>query len=190
MNKFKLIALFGESSAGKDSIQHWLERKFKNVHGMVSYTSRPPRDYEVEGREYHFISQEDFKKLIAENKMLEYTCFNDWYYGTNINELQKDKINVGVFNPQGIQNLLVHSDTIDILPVWIQAPEKERLLRSFSREKNPNYTEICRRFLSDQKDFSNINFEYEIFLNDKYCDNYYGFLNRPKIAEFIKDKND
>ena len=186
MDRIKLLALFGESSAGKDSIQHWLERKLKNIHGMVSYTSRPPRDYEIEGREYHFISQEEFEKLIVENKMLEHTCFNNWYYGTYINELQKGKINVGVFNPQGIRNLLSHSDTIDILPVWIQAGEKERLLRSLNREQNPNCTEICRRFLTDQKDFANIEFEHEIFLNDKENGEYYGFLNRPKILNFIE----
>lgn len=186
MSKIKLLALFGESSAGKDSIQHWLERKLKNIHGMVSYTSRPPRDYEIEGREYHFISQEEFEKLIVENKMLEHTCFNNWYYGTYINELQKGKINVGVFNPQGIRNLLSHSDTIDILPVWIQAGEKERLLRSLNREQNPNCAEVCRRFLADQKDFANIEFEHEIFLNDKENREYYGFLNRPKILNFIE----
>ena len=186
MDKIKLLALFGESSAGKDSIQCWLERKLKNIHGMVSYTTRPPRDYEIEGREYHFISQEEFEKLIVENKMLEHTCFNNWYYGTCIDELQKDKVNVGVFNPQGIQSLLTHSDTIDILPVWIQAGEKKRLLRSLNREQNPNCTEICRRFLADQKDFSNINFNYEIYLNDNSNEEYYGILNRPKIKVFIK----
>lgn len=186
MDKIKLLALFGESSAGKDSIQHWLERKLKNIHGMVSYTSRPPRDYEIEGREYHFISQEEFEKLIVENKMLEHTCFNNWYYGTYINELQKGKINVGVFNPQGIRSLLSHSDTIDILPVWIQAGEKERLLRSLNREQNPDCTEVCRRFLADQKDFANIEFEHEIFLNDKENGEYYGFLNRPKILNFLE----
>ena len=186
MDRIKLLALFGESSAGKDSIQHWLERKLKNIHGMVSYTSRPPRDYEIEGREYHFISQEEFEKLIVENKMLEYTCFNNWYYGTYINELQKGKINVGVFNPQGIRSLLSHSDTIDILPVWIQAGEKERLLRSLNREQNPDCTEVCRRFLADQKDFANIEFEHEIFLNDKENGEYYGFLNRPKILNFLE----
>lgn len=186
MDRIKLLALFGESSAGKDSIQHWLERKLKNIHGMVSYTSRPPRDYEIEGREYHFISQEEFEKLIVENKMLEHTCFNNWYYGTYINELQKGKINVGVFNPQGIRSLLSHSDTIDILPVWIKADDRHRLLRSLKREKNPNCEEICRRFLADKEDFSNIDFEYEIFLNDNYTENYYGFLNRPKTLTFLE----
>jgi guanylate kinase len=91
-----------------------------------------------------------------------------------------------VFNPQGIRSLLSHSDTIDILPVWIQAGEKERLLRSLNREQNPNCAEVCRRFLADQKDFANIEFEHEIFLNDKENEEYYGFLNRPKILNFIE----
>lgn len=189
MDRIKLLALFGESSAGKDSIQHWLEQKLKNIHGMTSYTSRPPRDYETNGKEYHFISQEEFEKLIVVNKMIEHTCFNNWYYGTCVDELDKNKINVGVFNPQGVRSLLTHTDTIDILPVWIQAGEKERLLRSLQRENNPNCAEICRRFLADLQDFSNIDFDYEIFLNDKDNYDYYGFLNRPKILNFMEGQN-
>ena len=186
MKKIKLLALFGESSVGKDSIQHWLVSKLNNTHGMVSYTSRPPRDYEVDGREYHFVSQEEFEKLIIAKKMLEHTCFNNWYYGTYIDELQPKKINVGVFNPQGIRGLLTHSDTIDILPVWIQTHDKDRLLRSLQRENNPNCEEICRRFLADKKDFSNIDFEHEIYLNNDSTYNYYEFLNKPKVLKFIE----
>ena len=187
MNKIKLLALFGESSAGKDTIQHWLVSEFTNIHGLVSYTTRPARDYETEGKEYHFTTKENFKKLIEEDKILEYTVFNWWYYGTCIDDLKKDIINVGVFNPQGIRNLLKHSKDIDILPVWIQAPEKTRLLRSLNREISPNCVEICRRFLADIDDFSQINFNYEIYLNNN--DNYYGFLKRPKIEAFIKGQN-
>ena len=188
MSKIKLLALFGESSAGKDSIQHWLEHNLKNTHGIISYTTRPSREYEIEGREYHFISDIKFKTLIESNKMLEYTKFNNWYYGTYINELDKNKINIGVFNPEGIRNILSHND-IDILPVWIKASEKTRLLRSLKREAYPNCTEICRRFLADQKDFSNIDFNYEIFLNEYGYNDYHGFLNRPKISDFIKGQN-
>ena len=188
-NKIKLLALFGESSAGKDSIQHWLKYQLNNVHEIISYTSRPPRDYEIEGKEYHFVTKEKFEELISKNKILEYTNFNNWYYGTCFDDLQKDKINIGVFNPDGIRNLLQYSNIIEILPVWIKAGEKTRLLRSLNREKYPNCEEICRRFLSDQKDFLNIEFEYEIFLNQKEQNEYYGFLNRPKISNFLKDKN-
>ena len=190
MDKIKLLALFGESSAGKDSIQHWLERNLSNTHGLVSGTSRPQRDYEIEGREYHFISENEFKKLIIQNEFLEYTIFNNWYYGIRFNELQKDKINIGVFNPRGIRNILfTYPKTIDILPVWIKAKEKDRLLRSLNREKDPKCEEICRRFLSDQIDFSNIQFDHEIFLNDKDTENYYGFLNRPKVVKFLEGQN-
>ena len=188
MSKIKLLALFGESSAGKDSIQHWLTHTFKNIHGIISYTTRPPRDYEVEGREYHFISDIKFKTLIESNKMLEYTKFNNWYYGTYINELDKNKINVGIFNPEGVENILSHTN-INVLPVWIKASDKTRLLRSLQREAYPDCLEICRRFLADQKDFSNINFDYEIFLNEYSYNDYYGFLNRPKISDFIKGQN-
>lgn len=190
MNKIKLLALFGESSAGKDTIQHWLVQNLNNAHGMVSYTSRPPRDYEKDGKEYHFVSFREFENLVKANKILEHSYFNNWDYGTHIDELQKDKINIGVFNPEGIRSLLKHSDTIDILPVWIKVGEKERLLRSLKREQNPNCEEICRRFLADVRDFKNINFDYEIFCNDKDDDEFYGIFKRPKVAEFLKVKID
>ena len=73
-----------------------------------------------------------------------------------------------------------------MLPVYIQVDEKTRLLRTLNREKNPDCEEICRRFLADKKDFKNIDFDYEIFLNDKNGDSYYGFLKRPKVEEFLK----
>lgn len=191
MKKIKLLALFGESSSGKDSIKHWLEYKLDNAHGITMYTTRPKRNYETNGSEYYFISKEGFSALQRKYGMLEYTCFNNWFYGTPLYEIQEDKINIGVFNPYSIRFILKNfSDLIDILPVWIKADEKERLLRSLNREKNPNCEEICRRFLADQEDFSNIDFEYEIFINDKNYGDYSNFLNIPKIEEFIEDKND
>lgn len=185
MNKIKIIALFGESSAGKDTIQHWLKNEY-NMHSIVSYTTRPPRDYEKNGKEYYFITKEQFKQLIADKKMLEYSIFNWWYYGTCITELREDKINIGVFNPEGIRKLLKLSDTINVLPVWIKTNDKIRMYRSLNREKNPDCEEICRRFLTDLEDFSHIDFEYEIYLNDSDRDTYYGFVNRPKINTFLK----
>jgi guanylate kinase len=189
MNKIKLLALFGESGAGKDTIQHWLVSECTNVHGLISYTTRPPRDYEKEGQEYHFVTKEDFRELIAENKILEYNVFNYWYYGTCVDELDKDQINVGVFNPQGIRKLLKCTKDVDILPVWIQASEKDRLLRCLNREANPDCKEICRRFLADTDDFSRINFDYEIYLNNTNNENYHGFFKRPKINAFLKGQN-
>lgn len=77
--------LMGKSASGKDSIFHKLLEKghFKR---LIPYTTRPMREGEAEGQEYHFISEEEFKKLISTGEMAEYriydTVFGKWYYGT------------------------------------------------------------------------------------------------------------
>ena len=189
--KTKIVALFGESGAGKDTLQHWLVRRFDNMHGMVSYTSRPKRDYEHEGVEYHFVSRDEFEKYIFNHELLEYTVFNGWFYGTPLHEAKPDKINIGVFNPAGVRKLLTFSSDIEVLPVWVQADDKTRLIRTLEREKNPNCYEICRRFMADKEDFSNIDFSHEIYLNKENDGAFYGIFNRPKFRQFIYgDKND
>ena len=154
MNKIKIIALFGMSGAGKDSIQHWLANKIHG-HEIVSYTTRPKRDYEINGKDYHFIDMNTFNQLIKEGRMLEYTFFNDWLYGTCINDLKENEINIGVFNLNGIKTLTKeYNSQLEVLPVFIHAYDRTRLMRDLNREKNPNYNEICRRFLADYEDFS------------------------------------
>ena len=185
MEKIKIIALFGKSGAGKDTIQRWITKNFINTYSIVSHTTRPPRDYEVDGKDYHFITDKEFTKLLIKKKILEFSSFNSWKYGTCIDALDPDGINIGVFNPQGIRNLLKLSDTLEVLPVWIQADDKTRLMRSLNREKAPNCKEICRRFLADEEDFSHIDFDYEIYLNSNFSNEYYGFFNRPKVLDFL-----
>lgn len=130
-------------------------------------------------------------------------------YGTCILDLQEDKINIGIFNIKGLKKIISsYSDFLDILPIWIHSYDKTRLLRNINREKNPNYKEICRRFLSDYADFSftfmlgendwtnikkifqNIDvFDFEFYLNEKNED-YSGILNRPKLKTFINEGQD
>ena len=98
--------------------------------------------------------------------MLEATSFRDWFYGTSLNELDKDKINVGVFNIDGLE-ILMKDPRLIVYPVWVLAPGIIRLKRACSREKNPNPTEICRRYLADEKDFSSIDFNFDTINNSE-----------------------
>lgn len=183
-NKYKVLALFGKSGAGKDTIQKWLTTNY-NMNGIVSCTTRPPRDYERNGIHYHFLSNEEFAQKVLNMSMLEATVFNDWCYGTPIESLKEDKINVGVFNIQGIECLL-QDNRLDILPIFIDCSDKKRLLRNIKREKVPNCLEICRRFITDEKDFSDINFDYITFdNNDDRNRGFYGILNLPAVKEFL-----
>lgn len=183
-NKYKVLALFGKSGAGKDTIQKWLTTNY-NMNGIISCTTRPPRDYERDGIHYHFLSNEEFAQKVLNMSMLEATVFNDWCYGTPIESLKEDKINVGVFNIQGIECLL-QDNRLDILPIFIDCSDKTRLLRNIKREKVPNCLEICRRFITDEKDFSDINFDYITFdNNDDRNRGFYGILNLPTVKEFL-----
>lgn len=164
--KIKIIALFGESASGKDTIQKLLTEEYPlTFNPIISCTTRPKRDNEEEGVDYYYLTNEQFAENVLNGKMLEATSFNDWFYGTRLQELNKDKINVGVFNIEGIECLL-QDNRLEVYPVYIYAADKIRLLRSLSREKNPNCHEICRRFLADEKDFDDIDFTYITFNNN------------------------
>ena len=66
--------------------------------------------------------------MIKNNEMLEYTIFNDWYYGTGLESIDKNKINIGVFNPAGVEDLF-YNINIDLRIYYIVASDKIRLLR-------------------------------------------------------------
>lgn len=188
IEKIKVLALFGESGSGKDTIQTWLLENIPNTHKPITYTTRPARAYEINGRDYYFISNDKFKELKNNNKILEsfYVKDRDWYYGSSIDEFQKDKINIIILTPTGIHNILNHKQ-LEILPVYIKAPDKIRLLRSLNREEDPDCSEICRRFLSDEEDFKNINFLYETY--DNISNNYENILENPLIVWFLDKCN-
>jgi len=156
MDKIKIVALFGESSAGKDTLINSLMSRDKQerFHRIVSCTTRPPRDYEVNGKDYYFLSSKQFLIRVLDGRMLEATQFKDWYYGTSLDTLEPDKINIGIFNIQAIANLIINEENLEIYPVYVKTDPKTRLLRSLKREENPDCTEICRRFLADEIDFS------------------------------------
>lgn len=185
--KYKIIALFGESGAGKDTIQKKLLEILPNSHGIISCTSRPKRDYEIDGKDYYFISKEKMQELINNNEMLETSIFNNWYYGTGKMSLDINKINIGVFNIQGLKSLNNRFD-VDLCPIYVYARPVTRLLRVLTREESPDCHEICRRFLADEEeeiyDFINIRINNDTndnlnnLLYDIYdCEEFYTILN-------------
>ena len=167
MNKIKILALFGKSASGKDTIQKWITtNQPKITNKIVSCTTRPPRDGEQEGVDYFFLTDEQFAAKVLDGSMLEATSFREWFYGTALDQLDPDKINVGVFNITGIECILQDS-RLDVEPVWVHASDKTRLLRSLNREVNPDCAEICRRFQADEKDFNEADdFDYWGWVNE------------------------
>ena len=159
--KYTIIAIMGKSASGKDSLLKALlqEPQFKKAKPIISCTTRPIRENEINGTDYHFLTNEQFTNLVLSNKMLEATVFNDWCYGTSIDSLSTSGINIGVFNPEGCESLR-QNENITLCLIYVEATDKTRLLRSLNREKNPDCHEIVRRFNADEMDFCEEEIEY------------------------------
>ena len=157
--KYQVVALIGKAGAGKDSIQKaTCELHPHMFHPIVSCTTRPAREGEAEGVDYHFISLNEFTRKVLNGDMLEATEFRDWFYGTTLDSLAKDKINIGVFNPAGVEALL-EDPRLDVVVFEVNAPDKQRLMRYLNREELPDCAEMCRRYFTDEKDFSDLDFD-------------------------------
>lgn len=154
---YKVIALMGKAGSGKDTLlQSVLTSPYKNrFNEMISCTSRAPRENEVNGKNYFFFSKDEFINKIESHEMLEWTIFNDWYYGTSMDAIRSDKINIGVFNPTGVRSLMANPN-IDLEIFYVIAPDKTRLIRQLNREENPDVNEIVRRFTADKFDFDDL----------------------------------
>lgn len=103
--KYKILALFGESGAGKDTLKEIIVSR-EHLNNIVNTTTRPIREGEVNGVNYHFIEPAQFAEKVLNGDFIEATEFNNWFYGTSITELAKDVVNVGVFNIYGIECML------------------------------------------------------------------------------------
>ena len=182
MQKIKVVALFGKCAAGKDTIQNWLIANSPNIKKIVSCTTRAPRDYEVDGVDYHFLTTLEFTQKVLDGLMLEAVSFRDNFYGAAIDELDENKINIAVFELNGIHALL-DDPRIDVMCIYIDVDDKIRLLRALNREELPNCLKLCERFIEEDKTFSEFDFDYYIFNNNRQ-------MNEPSFSEVLKIINE
>ena len=160
----KIYCLLGKSSSGKDTLfKMLLEESGLALKTIVPYTTRPIRVGEQEGVEYHFVTEETQKKLEAEGKIIELRAYDTicgvWKYFT----VDDGQIDLATDNYLVIGTLESYVKMRDyfgaekLVPLYVEVEDGERLLRALTREraqKEPNYAELCRRFLADSVDFS------------------------------------
>jgi len=128
--KGMLIVLSGPSGVGKGTICKDLIEHF-NAWLSISVTTRNKRDGEVDGKDYFFVTKEDFEQKIKDNDFLEYATYNNNYYGTlksKINEKLDNKIDVfaeiEVNGARNIKKIYKDSVLIYILPPSLKELEK------------------------------------------------------------------
>jgi len=154
MNK---VILVGKAAAGKDHM-----RKILSGRGFqygISYTTRPPREGEIDGKDYFFLTEEEFKRKINQGYWYEWIEFNGWYYGTSQRQFTIS-CNLFIMTPKGIS----HIDSVDrkeCTIIYLNVDEKIRRERLDAREMPGD--SIDRRMEADEKDFENFtDFDLEI----------------------------
>lgn len=159
-----MIVLVGESASGKSSIERNLVERY-GYEKIVSYTTRHPRDGEVDGVDYNFINESKFEMLKCLGFFAETAVYNGWHYGTAKKDCTNDK--VAVLTPHGLRQVSKLKD-IDVTSFYINVPRRDRLIKILQR--GDNIEEAYRRSLSDVGQFDGIEDEVDYVLdNAGYC---------------------
>lgn len=145
-----LVILSGVSGAGKDTIKKELIKRENNIVTIPSFTDRPMRANDVEGGTYHFVTTEEFEKMIENNELYEYNVHHDHYYGTSkkvFNEkIKEGKIIVKDIDVNGTENLvkLLEKD-MKVVTIFLRVPKEELERRLKNRIDQPSPKEIKLR---------------------------------------------
>jgi guanylate kinase len=195
----KIYFLVGQSCTGKDTILAKV-RKILNIDLIVTSTTRPMREGEIDGVTYHFMTEEEFQSAKRNGSVVEDRAYNTvaglWRYFTTTEDLDVNKnyICVGTINQCISYTKYFGVDVVR--PIKIIVSDYDRLMRGITRElsNKQNFKEVARRFLDEfdeftDENYSRINFILEVKNDvlDECCDT---IVRRIKedMLEFKKDK--
>lgn len=162
-----MIILIGESASGKSTTEKILANKY-GYKRMVSYTTRPKRNGEIDGVDYHFISDNEFHEKFNKGFFAEVGCYNGWFYCTSKEQYCKNT--VCVLTPHGfrqIKKCFGNDKDMKLKSFYIKVPRRDRLIKILQR--GDNIEESYRRNLSDVGQFDGIEDEVDFTIeNDNY----------------------
>jgi len=141
------IVFSAPSGAGKTTIVRALERKYPQMVISISATTRPPRPTEQEGRDYYFLSREEFLQAVGQGKFLEYEQVHGQYYGTLIEKVEalrrKGKVVLFDIDVNGAQAVKKHYP--EALLIFIIPPSREELVKRLKLRNSESEADIRKR---------------------------------------------
>lgn len=183
MNNTTLVAICGKSASGKDTLKKQLHYylSVQNISNNVvlQETTRAPRVNERHEVDYAFLPRYVFTTNILKQRYLEYNIFNNNFYGTPWESIGANTINIGIFTPKSIEELVKIKNQLNIIFVYVKEHNITRLQRAYKRNKE--IFEPIRRLIYDTVDFRNL--EKDI---PKYFEHYIIIEPNMRIDEQVK----
>ena len=166
-----MVILSSPSGAGKTTLVKKISSQRKNFEISISYTTRIPRLSEKNGKDYFFINQKEFEKLILKDELLEHAEVFDNLYGTSkikvIETLKKGNNVIFDIDWQGANQIKEKKLNYKLISIFILPPSKKTLLGRLSERENNNKQFIEGRMKQFEKDVLHWrNYDYVVINDD------------------------
>lgn len=166
-----LVIISGPSGSGKTTICNELTKSPK-VKQSISYTTRNPRGDEIEGVDYCFVERSEFKKLIKDDKFIEYAEYCGHLYGTPIGPVKEvtdsDKIFLLAIDVKGAMQIMKKRP--DAVYIFIMAPDDETLKQRLKSRLTEDDDMVNKRFMAAREEMeASKHYDYCV-INDRLDD--------------------
>ena len=163
-----MVILSSPSGVGKTTLTKKIQQKYQSFKISVSHTTRTPRSNEVDGVDYHFVSEKMFKELINRGKFYEYAKIFENYYGTlkkNVDETIVKNDIIFDIDWQGTKQLSKFKN-LNLIKIYLITDNKEELKNRLVKRNQNSENEIEKRFKSFDEDIKHWN-DYDYIVINK-----------------------
>ena len=182
-----LVILSSPSGVGKTTITKKIQQKHQSFKISVSHTTRSPRSNEVDGVDYHFVSNDKFEKLIKDKKFYEYAKIFENYYGTlkkNVDDTIKKNDLLFDIDWQGTKQLSKFKN-LKIIKIYLITSDKNELKNRLVKRNQNSIEEIKKRYDAFDEDIKHWK-DYDYIIINKNLD--VCFKQIEKIIKLYKQK--
>lgn len=160
-----IYVLLGKTCSGKTTVLQALKEKgFKTI---TTYTTRPQREGEVNGRDYHFVTKDQYDSLNKHGLLTAKNSFvsaygEEWFYAIHLQDIDGDIDSIVITDPIGYRDLVETIGDHRVCGIYLNSSLEVRTLRGMNRKDNID--ELFRRLKADEEDFKGLEYEVDYII--------------------------
>ena len=182
-----MVILSSPSGVGKTTLTKKIQQKYQSFKISVSHTTRTPRSNEIDGVDYHFVSNERFQELIKQNKFYEYAKIFENFYGTlkkNVDDAILNNDIIFDIDWQGTKQLSKFKN-LKLIKIYLITNNKEELKSRLIKRNQNTIEEVEKRFNAFENDIKHWK-DYDYIIINKNLENC--FRQIKNIINLHKEK--